>query len=1796
MKNKRIISFILSIALVISLIPMGVIKSYAYTNVSNTLPFTFVKTGRVITLVNDFGDYYIMRETFAADGSYVENVVLQTITKTQYDAELSKKEYDVSKVSEISGSIGNTMINSGGGRLYFVNMISGQGGTSTASFVGSLSNGYSNSAKLSEITSEFGSPHSFLLNNNGRYFRGTTNNVTGVTTLVPIEQDAYSLLQLTMGIENISYCREIKYWNDEAGKAHYSDKILGQSGTELVSFVQDAVEIDASIQEILESNGINDSSAAADSEAVDGYDETRYGDAYSEWSDDFNNGYMGSWNDPSFSGKLELVEWEDPFWTNSDINIGDTVAKGGYTDDMGNFIPTDVNGNPIPSVDGSFDSAGNFMPKGLNGYYDPDGVYHPLFEIKNDISIRGDNIYVDDSGYFDKHGLWHEANKPSNAIYLYDGSMISAEGFYYDKNNNLVDIVTSDMWGNYQFGSWLIYSDGTIFDKSTKQLIKNNGSFYNYSLTDKGNYLYDDGTVIFANTLVKGTRKGDSTVVMPNGSTIYETNIIEYGNGIVFNANTIILPSGETLKYSFKDGVIDLGSYGKIYENGHYAEYNEYDDLITDDDRIIINDSQVILPNGYIWNSLGYIKPAYVDGNLFLVTVDGVVYNRQLKQGAYDESGNFVNGAYPDANYYDRLGNQIGVNGTVTSGGVIGYYDENGNFEKGSSIYDGGYYTCDGHWFSLDGVLTKAKNQFGYKNEDQQFIMYNGSGKYTSDGTFYGDFDDNGFYINSHGNLIVTKKSDFGINMDGSVSLLGENSVYYGYGLFMVKNNVGYYDEFGRFIMSRENPYMDELNGFYDNNQKFHYKSEVYFDNNGNLKLLYNPSLGLTVKDGKIGFTYSDQTFTSTGLTTVDGKTGYYDSVGKFIESTNNPYLGGFYSSTGTWIDFTYYTDIYGDTCVNNGTYIYTGNYITPSGDIGYFDESGEFILNKINPYENGFYDSAGVFHSESYIYKDSLGLYKGFGDNFIFTPDGIQITQSKKTIDLAGYKLVFSGIFQDSEGNLGTFDSNGKFTIDKNSYANGIYLPTGGFIDFNDEDSSIGNMDFRGRDFMLIDNDNGEYLIYSYDGYIIELNKIIGGYETLDGANFTDDLKYAIYSNGELKEFNSSVVSNGFWINDKYYVEPGNGDGYFTRNGTFIKYSGGYGHYLANKNFVENYSNPYINGFYDSSSNWVGNNETPNTGYFNNYGIQRNGSNPYNNGYYDSEGTWHQQGQNVIIDINGNARVTSADSVGYRDTDGNTHLYGVDGYFSDDGTYYIGTTMQGYFTNTGDMNHGKNQSLEGFYDMYGNWYQFGNDGYYDSKGKYYSSINGEQVGYYNNMGEFTEGYNPYLNGFYGFNGDWSNKYQEPISVYFDSQKTRHVGTNIYHNGFYDMNGSWYFTGEKGFYDTHGTYYNILTGEVGYYDNLGIYYEGTNPYQHGYYDPNKNLHLFGQEGYYDTAGTYIDVYGNSYYYLSNGIRREGKNPHTDGFYDVRGNWHVANGDGYYDKDEKFHEYLLVVSAFRVGSPDYILFEGIFTNTEYVSSLSKNTVQFSVSSDGMNTRYLDTGIKVSMNAMISYDKATDILHAISIFYDGVFIEDNNSCMLVHDGTIINLKNTGKVSIKQLKDKFIDSDIEIVVAKSRIGERYALADAIEAGKQIDVYNDGTKVKMSYPFIVQNGISYVALNDIKGLMNYNVKISETDEGTILVFTIKDNILGKTSTTMESLTTLVGSYSFTITQGGVPTTLSTTKPFISVKLGNYSNSIIYMPTSLISLLTWKNTVLDTINFDLLLTTKENETPVQDN
>ena len=524
--------------------------------------------------------------------------------------------------------------------------------------------------------------------------------------------------------------------------------------------------------------------------------------------------------------------------------------------------------------------------------------------------------------------------------------------------------------------------------------------------------------------------------------------------------------------------------------------------------------------------------------------------------------------------------------------------------------------------------------------------------------------------------------------------------------------------------------------------------------------------------------------------------------------------------------------------------------------------------------------------------------------------------------------------------------------------------------------------------------------------------------------------------------------------------------------------------------------------------------------------------------------------------------------AIGYFDNNKWLHLYGEDGYFDEDGNYYIENILQGYFDKDGLLNKGKNSSFEGFYDMFGYWHLFGDKGYY-IEGYYYPDVTDSKVGYFNEVGEFTEGFNPYVNGYNDINGNWSDSFSLPLTLYYEHDGTARIGTNPYEDGYYDMYANWHRYNDRGYFDKHGTYYSISSASIGYYDNRGNYMEGTNPYLHGYYDEDGNLRIFDKVGYYTREGTYVDDKGE-WYFLANGMKKRGENTNLEGFYDDEGNYYPFNEYGYYTFEGIFFPTLLIVDRYTVGSPNYILFEGVFENPDYVPTSSKTTIQFTFNPQDAAPIYVDTGIRVSRNAMISYSNARDLLHNIAIYSSSVFIEDNSSCMLVIDGRIVNLTDSGKMSIKELRDKFKDFNISIEAAKTRVGMKFALADAIEIGKDIRILYNNVKRKISNPMVVYNGSPYIALKDVLDITIYNAKVENSEGVKNITFTMKDSADSwKKEAYPDGLSMEFGNTSCLVNISGNTFAYRTLKAPIITQILSTGSEEVYIPIYLLSELT---------------------------
>lgn len=1443
----------------------------------------------------------------------------------------------------------------------------------------------------------------------------------------------------------------------------------------------------------------------------------KYDGLYSTWMDEYNSGYLGFWLDPYFAGSMLVVEWQDPFWSEQDINQTlDSSAVSGYYDSLGNYIAVDKSGNPIPKEPGTFDSAGNFKPENSTGYYDPDGVYHPLFEEIEGLSYEFDgSFHIDNYGYFDADGIWHAKNHDKNTIVLFDGRIVHRNGYIENPQTKAKIKIEKDIWGNYFYNDEVIYSDYSVYNKKENTLTIADGTVYK-GKGDNVYILFENNDAIIKDTFEKG-KKTITGVLLNNGGTITDTGVIHYPNGITYSVETgISLPNGEIRNETFADKeYIDLAEYGRIYPNGHIAVYNNYGDLVTDMDAVIFED-RILLDTGDIYKD-GEIFQTYRDANGNLVCTDGYIISTNLQLGAYAKTGEFVVGKTPEAGgYYDRLGNLMTFDGEVLNMNTqeVGYYNRNGEFVVGTITTVDYYYTADRTKICADNTVIKLENLYGYYDKANNFVMNDGGGFFDSQGTYSQVSNNIHYNITNSGLFYKDLTSKFIINIDGSISVMGEKGTYDENGMVKLNGDYGYYDEKGMFIISKTNPYI-ESGYFFDSLQNKHNYGAIYRDSEGALRLLQNPQFGLTIVEDKIKISTSEYAFDVTGLTSKNGKTGYFTVNGDFVESNVSPYIGGFYNEAGFWVDRTYYIDIFGDLVVNYGGFNYMGNYITPTGDIGSFNKNGVFQVNMSNLLQENFYDNKGVLSEFDGFYRDEFGIYKSFDGDEVYNLMGTKLEVNDSVgMKIEEYVMIEYGMFISPDGQIGHFDADGKFNPGRSKYVKGFYTPSGGFVYYGTSEkmTKATNFFYIGNKYYVVLNKDSKTdgVLTMYDGYSFNV-KLVGGkyFQFEDGMVISETGKYGHLEGNQFVEGASEIPKKIISTTYSNYIDLTDEFGYFTKDGTFVLYDGGYGYYNEEGTLIGDALNPYSNGFYTYEGVWkkIGSfSDVPNVGYFNKYGIKRNGENPYNTGYYDYEGSFHPFEKDYFITNSGNVMEAGENGIGYIDNNGNLHLYSETGYFDKDGNYYIGNNLQGYYDENGVLSKGKNPNFDGYYDMMGNWHMFGDKGYYSPAGYYYEDVTDFKVGYFNEVGEFTEGYNPYINGYNDINGNWSDSFTMPLTIYYLKDGTARVGMNPYKEGYYDMYANWHRFGDKGYFDKHGTYYSINNGSYGYYDSKGNYMEGTNPYQHGYYDEDGNLRLFEHEGYFTRTGTFVDEKGR-WYFLEGSLKKKGENTNEDGFYDKYGNFYPFDEDGYYTPEKLFFPTLLVVDKYRVGSANYILFEGIFTNPDFVPSSSKNTIQFTFNASSGAPLFVDTGIKVSKNAMISYANARDLLHNIAVYSKSSFIEDNDSCMVIVDGQIINLTNNGKMSINELRNKFIDSGISITIAQTRIGGRFALADSIEKGNNIKILMDGKKYNINNPLVVKNNVAYISLKDITDVIAYNTKVETDENGKLVTFTIKDN-----------------------------------------------------------------------------------------
>ena len=129
---------------------------------------------------------------------------------------------------------------------------------------------------------------------------------------------------------------------------------------------------------------------------------------------------------------------------------------------------------------------------------------------------------------------------------------------------------------------------------------------------------------------------------------------------------------------------------------------------------------------------------------------------------------------------------------------------------------------------------------------------------------------------------------------------------------------------------------------------------------------------------------------------------------------------------------------------VNQGMFDNKGNYITPAGDIGHFDETGKFIPYEMNPYEGGYYDQHGQFHEFGDAYIDQFGYVRVTGEDEYIDKHGnvIKVGSEMGIKDEKGNIVLADGTVITPEGKVGYYNEKGKLYKEPTHIQKVIMIP----------------------------------------------------------------------------------------------------------------------------------------------------------------------------------------------------------------------------------------------------------------------------------------------------------------------------------------------------------------------------------------------------------------------------------------------------------------------------------------------------------------------------------------------------------------------------------------------------------------------------------------------------------------------------------------------------------------------------------------------------------------------------------
>ena len=1098
------------------------------------------------------------------------------------------------------------------------------------------------------------------------------------------------------------------------------------------------------------------------------------------------------------------------------------------------------------------------------------------------------------------------------------------------------------------------------------------------------------------------------------------------------------------------DAIIDEN--GIMHPVGMDGDYNEDGDFILSEEQALIDKEGVLHPeltgeldgyydadNNFVLEDEGtYITPdgevmslaqkevigeaegVYVDGKFILADGTGYydedgVFHAYSDENQEVENPTLLDGAILSEDIKGQLSNlQDGQlsNGVVIKDGKIGMYDKDGNYIEGELQADGTYLLADGTIVDKDGnILKEGKDQ----------IIKEGDELYDTEGHLIGEVLPNGQIVLADGTVVNENGEIIGKMINGKfVGGILEN------GQVVLENGDSYipteinsalssslidqalrYDKEGNLILDK---------GLVENQEGV----QGYYDKEGNF-IAGTPAVGTLMYDAEGNLILSDGESKLTsegGIITKDGQliSGNIDSQGKIQLDDGTVISGsgevGYYDENGNFISGipsagTLMYDAEGNLIGDKGISGSTGDTNLAEKLEGYYDENGNFILAD----GTGYYDAEGNFIAAEDVLLDAQGniIGKIGKGGFITDANGNIIGQVNANGDLIyqdGTVLLASELTHLTKDTLGSFNEQGQFQ--EGILASGlVYVGVDGQV----MTEGIGKQYYNEQGQLVLEKPSDEFY-YDADGNKHYINE--------EGQNVYQD-----------------VLGN-------VHLQEDTGIGYIDGEGKFYK-EGQEGYYDIS-------TGQYIEGDEEF--------------YFDEQGIRHKGKNPFIGGYYDVDGNWHKYGESGYIDAQTGQFIASVAGESF-----------------------------GYYTANGELVTGANPYLDGYYDEEGNFHYFNESGYLAPNGAFYNSEG--IIQHFNEKGELVAGESTTDGFYYDMYGNPITEGTDHRISYYDADGVQKEGYKTDQEYYYDNKGNLHVKGSGGYFDSEGTY-RMIDGSFGYYDENGNYVaDYTNPHIEGYYDSKGNFHRFGEDGFYNEFGYKQLSDGRLGYYDKSGKFVEGILPDTaEGFYDASGRFHKFGEEAkkvINDKYKRFIDYLNTNLGHQI-------------NWEFTG----RTLQYTLDRGNTTKKWIDTGIHIQPTNQVYYVYYKDLLRFFSQYSEKAnFYDLKDEMVLVYNGRILSISRDKLITLGEFNRMLADSPFEVKIRNSQVGSRNALYSYLSLPKNkekgIDTYMNGEIVEKNNLILYDNEV-YFKLMDFSQSLNLTVERKKTTQGTIYKITNSD------------------------------------------------------------------------------------------